>query len=658
MPILNIVVVLSVSVGLPFFVLSTTGPLLQRWFSLQHPGRSPYRLYSLSNAGSLAALLSYPFIVEPALKLRTQAWTWSALFLIFAGACTLLAVKASRTKADHDEILGRQPDNGENTSEKPCLYEKMIWVLLAAGASTMLLAVTNQMCQEVAVIPFLWILPLSIYLLTFIICFGHEKWYPSWFVIVFILAAFMMAFALVPNMGISLTWQILIFSFGLFVFCLTCHGELVKLKPHPKHLTSFYLCISIGGAVGGVFVALIAPWAFSGFWELHAGIIVCFCTAIYVIVRDKSSWMRRSGVLPEILLLSLSLALLAAALLYSGKKSISGMWNYTVGPAGMLIALLSCVLKRRGHTFFQKTRPLVYFATAGAITLLSVEIFLGYTNGNVSSMYRSRNFFGVLRVNRKVSSDDTWNRLVHGTIIHGMQSTILEKREQPLTYYHPESGVGRLLRYHPKKMSEMNSGLRIGCIGLGIGTIAAYADSGDYLRFYEINPTVSSLARGEGGFFSYLEDSRADIDIVLGDGRLSMERELDETGPMKFDALVLDAFSSDAIPVHLLTCEAFEMYLRHMSEDGVIAVHVSNRHIRLDPVVWKIADHLGLECVLIKTEGKRSLGWFSSSWMLLTKNREILDVNEITKDAESSSGDLQKYSLWTDDYSNLFEYLK
>ncbi len=670
-PIWNIILVLAVAVGLPYFLLAATSPLLQSWFSRRYPARSPYRLFSLSNAGSLVALLGYPFIVEPALRLRTQAWIWSTLYLIFAGLCAYLALRA-RTNTGASESTKKTVENidqiGSETKKgrtghpykNPSRSAKIMWVLLAAAASVMLLAVTNQLCQEIAVIPFLWVLPLSIYLITFIICFAHENWYSRWYVPAFVIAGYYISFAVISSWTLDILLQIAIYSPGLFVFCIMCHGELAKLKPHPKHLTSFYLCVSIGGAMGGIFVALIAPRIFNGYWELHLGIVACFVLIPYSIYRDKKSWVHSRGRLPAFIFLALTLIFLAIKLYTYAEIFLCNFIAIYGGGTGIIIAVLYFLFRRRGSFVYRRTGLLAHIGFATILATITFQLYINYSTLTGDTIHRSRNFFGVLRIDYEGISGSGWERheLALGTTVHGLQFTAAEKRGLPTSYYSPQSGLGLILTNHPKRTSDDNSSLRIGDVGLGVGTLAVYAQKGDYLCFYEINPRVSSLALGEKGFFSYIADCPANVDIVLGDGRLSLERQLEKNGPMQFDILVLDAFNSNAVPIHLLTREAFEIYLKHLVKDGILIVNVSNNYLRLDPVVWNLAEYFDLDAVLIKSEGNYETGSYGASWMLLSHDKEVLKIKEITKAAAPKPDDTKKFPLWTDNYSNLFKYLK
>ena len=631
-PTWRILALLAATVGLPYFVLSTTGPLVQAWFSLARPGASPYRLYALSNVGSLLALVSYPFLVEPLVPLRMQAVAWSVGFGVFVLLCAAVAVHLwTRARADHTPdrpTPATAPHDASPDDGPPGWDVRVLWIALPACASVLLLAITNHMCLDVASVPFLWILPLCLYLLSFIICFDNQRWYyRPLFAAVFAasLAAVCVLLALGADPGLKV--QVAGYSIGLFVCCMVCHGELVRLKPSPRYLTSFYLCIATGGALGGVGVALVAPAVFCSYFELHIAIWCCGALFVVALFRDvfgpgspRSAWRR---------------------------------W-LTVGLSAVTLGVL-----------------------AGALGAIAA-----YTVGRDLSV--SRNFYGVLHVRQSDPADPQKNMymLRNGHIDHGGQFVLPARRRLPTTYYGPKSGVGVLLRHYAGLRSvpelpwapiglpwsvrdvlraavgDQTGGgptpapIRVGAVGLGVGTVAVYGRPGDHFRFYEINPGVHRLATTR---FTYLHDCLADWDVVMGDGRLSLERE----PPHRFDVLVLDAFSSDSIPVHLLTREAFDVYVRCLKPDGVLAVHISNRYLDLLPVVRALAHHFHLDTAVIESDDDDAAGVYSATWVLVTANRSLLRtaaIRDATAEDDGTPPD-PRY-LWTDDFSNLFDVLK
>ena len=579
-PTLRILLLLAVTVGLPYFLLSTTGPLLQAWYARRYRGALPYRLYALSNGGSMLALISYPVLFEPWLGTRHQAASWSAAYGVFVILCVSTAWLGRGTAEQPPEPAPDIPEPVRTT---------LFRIALPACASILLLAVTNHLTQNVAAIPFLWILPLSLYLLSFILCFEGVWWYRRrTYLGLFAVAVGSMAYALSPEFQNNpIKVMIPFFAVGLFICCMVCHGELARLKPHPSRLTSFYVTIALGGALGGVFVAIVAPHVFSGFYELPVGLAACACVVLAVLRADPESDLAGSWKRP---------APLAAALL-------------TVAVAGYL----GFVIHERGS----------------------------------SARVMARNFYGGLKVMDETADDDSGEpvrRLMHGTITHGEQYLNPKFQSRATTYYGTNSGVGRAIR-----QDQENGPVRVGVIGLGTGTLATYGRAGDYFRFYEINPLVLQLAHTE---FTYLKICKARLDVALGDARLSLERE----PPENFDVLAVDAFSSDAIPVHLLTREALVLYFRHLKPDGVLAVHVSNKHLNLTPVVKLAAASLGKDARLVDTEDEEN-DVFGSTWVLVTSSAGFFD-RPLMRTAAVAAPLPSGMRVWTDDYSNLFQILK
>ena len=616
-PTWRILALLTVSIGAPYLLLSSTGPLLQGWFSRTHPGRSPYRLYALSNAGSLLALVSYPVVFERLLGLQTQTRVWSIGYVLFAAVCGTVALRLLRATAADPAAAAQAPNGGVDRERDggderlPGRLDAVFWLALSAAGSTMLLATTNVITQDVAVVPLLWVLPLSLYLLTFIITFDNERWYDrTFFTLMLVVAATAVIYAIDVGVELALLAQVGIFSGALFFVCMSCHGELVRLRPGPSQLTLFYLVVAAGGALGGVLVALVAPLVLDGFWEYHSGLFGACVLVAAVIGRDQLRRRREQPAgagTPRRWLPTAAVALAAVGGLFS------------------LGWLLNEDIER---------------ARANVITM-------------------ERNFYGVLRVLEALPDDPAQRRieLVHGAILHGFQYRAPERSGWPTTYYGPESGVSIALDHHPAR-SEPAGHLRIGVVGLGTGTIAASAGGGDYLRFYEINPTVVKLS---GEYFTFLGDAvarGADVDVFLGDARIVMERQRERGELQRFDVLAIDAFNSDAIPVHLLTEEAFDIYLDHLEPDGILAVHVTNRHLDLTPVVRKLAEVNGMEARLFRDESDDSRGISRADWVLVTGNRSFLDADGVASAGMPWPDDAPRPLLWTDDYSNLLRVLR
>jgi len=595
-PVLDILCILAVGVGFPYFMVSTTGPLVQAWFANSYPGRSPYRLYTLSNIGSLFALVSYPFLFEPALSLRRQARAWSLAYLAFAAIMGWLAVMVWRAD-DRRTVSTPIPDQQPETGDRPTFGSVAMWVALPTSASIMLLATTNQICQEVAVIPFLWVLPLTIYLLSFIITFAGDRWYSRTFwAIALAVSTIGACVTLFDSLSVSVPIQVAVFSVTLLAGCMVCHGETVRLKPHPRHLTAFYLAISVGGACGGAFVTLAAPALFKGYWEYHLSLWLTWALFLVVLLRIKADW--RTG---------------------TGLRALRAVMAGAVG-------LLGAVLVYETHQHYG------------------------------DAVASSRNFYGVLRV-REVSginSEEKAYKLNHGAIIHGLQYHKDPWKRWSTTYYCEDSGVGLVMK-HFRSTGPEGKGLEVGVVGLGAGTMAAYGEENDRFTFYEINPDVVRYAHGDEALFTYLGDTTAELSMVLGDARVSMTREAaGETVP-SYDVLVLDAFSSDSIPVHLLTVEAVELYLQLLKHDGVLAIHISNRHLDLKPVVWALARHLDLAATVCKGEGDKERGCYRTTWMLLS--RTDLTSFPVFEGKLTDDGNDSPEVLWTDDYSNIFSVL-
>ena len=575
-PTWRILGLLGATIGLPYFLLSTTGPLVQAWFARTYPAGTVYRLFALSNFGSLLALVAYPFAVEPWIATREQSLGWSVGYVVFAIACAASALFSLRARPAAAGTGDSATPAADAPPPRPGDYA--MWLLLSAMGSFMLLAVTNHITHDVASVPFLWILPLTLYLLSFILCFEGRGWYRrAWFLGPLLVVVGAMAWALYTERGIVDVKEALpLFATGLFVMCMFFHGELAALKPAPRHLTVFFLMVSLGGALGGLFVGLVAPRIFNTYYEFSAGLVVTLLLAAWVTHRMHA-------VVPMLVLATLG---------------FSGYYIYRY------------------------------------VDTLSKD-----------ALVMTRNFYGTLRVKQygADSEPDASRRLMHGVIMHGEQYMGPGRRREATTYYGATSGIGRLIKTLPAAPA------RVGVVGLGTGTLAVYGRPGDVYRFYEINPQVVEIARKS---FTYLTDSPAQIETVLGDARLAMERE----APQQYDVLVIDAFSSDSIPVHLITREAFAVYLRHMKPDGIIAFHVTNRFLRLAPVVKRIADEQGLHTLLVVDEAEGS-DLSKTDWVLVGRTRKRLEPAEVADAAEEIEG-IAGMRVWTDDFNNLFQILK
>jgi SAM-dependent methyltransferase len=586
-PLFKILGLLAANVGLPYFLLSTTGPLLQAWYARRFKGAIPYRLYALSNAGSMFALLSYPVLFEPVFTTHQQAWMWSGAYGLFIVLCGIVAFRTGNALA-----LAPEPQAGPDDPEAvpPGARQYAMWLALPAAASVLLLAITNHMSQNVAAIPFLWVLPLSIYLLTFILCFEGSGWYRrNPYLQLLAVALGSMAYATGQDSSgvVSIKVLVPLFSLGLFTCCMVCHGELVRMKPHPRYLTHFYVMVSAGGALGGLFVGLVAPLLFNAFYEFQIGMVFC---AVVVWVA-----LRLDPTIPE---------------------------------------------------WYRGWRRLI--PDAAALLIVGMAIYLGMQTRDATrdSRVLVRNFYGGLRVRDSgpPAGLDSVRTLTHGTINHGEEYLNLARRQLPTTYYGPNTGVGVAIRDKQKK-----GAIRVGVVGLGTGTIAAYSRLGDYYRFYELNPLVPVINREQ---FYFVPEAKGKVEIAMGDARLSLERE----APENFDVLAVDAFSSDSIPVHLLTKEAMVLFFRHLKPDGILAVHISNRYLDLEPVMDAETRATGKIARVVDTDDDESVDVFGATWVLVTSPQPGFDTDVRTSSFLIESK--KTVRLWTDDYSNLFQILK
>jgi SAM-dependent methyltransferase len=637
-PVRAILGLLGSTIGLPFVLLAASSPLLQAWFARRWPGRSPYWLFALSNAGSLLGLVGYPLVVEPLLSVRAQGWAWSAAFLAFAAgaAWCALATGSQGARPASDEgatVATTDPSEPVPSKSRPmnmasprpspragppvldpwkCLRRQVMaqddprftrvgrlgltWLALAFFPSVMLGAVTGHLTQEVAAVPFLWMLPLSLYLLTFILSFAWPDAGRAVSRVALAGAAGAAVLGVHGALSLHVHERVLLWSAVLFAYGMAGHGELARLRPGPARLTGYYLVVATGGALGGLLNAVVAPLLFEGYWELHLGILAGPLAVLWAAGRatadpsspdaaDDGAATRQPRVLAGV-----GVAVLAGALL----------WDVATADRG--------------------------------------------------TVHASRSFYGVLRVVREEAGEpDESLRLLHGRITHGVQLVRPERRSEVTTYFGPTSGVGLAIRRHPKRLA--GAPMRVGVIGLGAGTLAAWSRSGDSFRFYELDPDVARLSTGEAPLFTFLRDAGGAVDVVLGDGRLALERET----PRAYDVLAIDAFSSDAVPTHLLTREAFAVYRRHLAPGGVLAVQVTNRYVDLKPVVRGAAAAVGLRAEHVPSH-ERGIAW-SSDWMIVTGDRALLD-DELVSAATLPRQPKEGEALWTDGWSHLLGVVK
>ena len=613
-PVPTILALLASSVGLPYLALAATSPLLQSWLAHLRPGTSPFWLFALSNAGSLVGLVGYPLLVEPRADLREQGWLWAAAFVVYAvgvGSCAIAGGRGEAPSGPHragprssrrqtgprEGTPGTDAPNADPTAEarQDAGGPRFLWLVLAAVPSVMLVAVTSHLTQEVAAVPFLWMLPLAVYLTTFILCFSRpsatarDVWGPA------LAVAAVLALAGLHRALTLLAWErVSIWSAVLFVYGMAGHAELARLRPHPRRLTAYYLTIAAGGALGGALNALAAPLLFDGYWELHLGILAGPLAVAAAWLADPRSPLG------------------------SGSDPVRALRLRAGIGAGLVVV---------------------------AAFLVS-DIVASHRNVERAT----RGFYGVLRVVRRdPGTPDERLELLHGRIAHGAQLTLPARRLEPTTYFGPSSGAGLAIRRHPRRLAGRP--MRVGVVGLGVGTLAAWSERGDVFRFYELDPDVVRLSEGERPFFTFLRDARGEVSVVLGDGRMALERE----EPQGFQVLVLDAFSSDAIPTHLLTREAFSVYERHLAPDGLLVVQVTNRWVDLKPVVRGTAAACELLARHVPSY-ERDTRW-SSDWMLVARDPallkdELIDAASLPPLAPATS------VVWTDAWSDLFSVLK
>lgn len=582
-PTLRILMLLVATIGLPYFLLSSTSPLLQAWYVRRSGSGMPYRLFALSNFGSMLALVSFPFLVEPRLTSRLQAYSWSGGYVLFALVCALAAYISREERAPvATESVAEEP------SARPTLGDLTLWVSLAAVASVLLVSITTHLSQNVAPIPLLWVLPLALYLATFMIAFESDKLYHRGVMFVLLVPMFYyMSRDLYEDSGnLHIKYLIPVFSGGLFLCCMLCHGELARRRPAPRYLTLFYLMVSLGGALGGTFVALIAPRVFPSNFELPLALGAC--------------------------------AVLGAMVMWDGVENKAGAWVLRIALL-VGVGLLLGFLARKERDNEKGFRMVV------------------------------RNFYGVLHVKDELASSEeeySERTLLHGTINHGSQILDEALRYKATSYYGLDSGVGRAIRAIQKR-----GPVRVGVVGLGAGVLSNYGRAGDFYRVFEINPLVEKIAQTEFTFFPH---SPADKKILMGDARLTMER----MESLQLDLLAVDAFSSDAIPVHLLTREALAVYFRHLKPDGILALHISNRYLDLEPVCARGAEDFKKVAMTVSDDGSEQPYLSASTWVLLTSDSMIFN-DDAFKDADIAPAKVKKdFRAWTDDYSNVFQILK
>jgi hypothetical protein len=582
-PTFKILGLLFVTIGLPYFLLSTTSPLIQVWFNKEYEKRSPYRLYSLSNVASLLSLLLYPVLFEPLLTLKTQIMLWSVVYVLFVGLTIFTIYKYFKIKEKPSQKIT------PGKSKKPSLKQNILWILYAACGSLMLLAITNQSTLDIPPVPFLWVLFLAIYLTSFILTFESDRWYKRAVIIpLFVIFLVISIFTKLTIEKLDLSFIIIIYSITLFLTTMVVHGELALSKPKPAYLTRFYLMSSLGGALGGIFVAIIAPLIFTKYVEMEIGMGLTFTLVAYSLFVFKHKLSVKLRKLKKIGLILITLAVLIF--------------------------------------FFRMTQ---------------------IKSRNLS--YQSRNFYGVLAIRNFHVKNGSLKSLFHGRIIHGAQFKSKKQASIPITYFGYDSGIGLVFR---NRKALFNDEMKISVLGLGIGTLAAYGTPNDWMHFYEINPDVVNYAQKH---FTYLKDCKAPYKISIGDGRIQMEKEIKQGVKNFYDVIVIDAFSGDSVPMHLLTMEAMKIYLKLLKKDGVLAFHTSNKHLKIHTLIHNMAKKLKIHSIWMKTKANIEWGRFLNSWVLVS-HKNLLKIKKIR--SNSVPWPKMKNTIWTDNYGSLLQIVK
>ncbi|HEY9691640.1 MAG TPA: fused MFS/spermidine synthase [Oculatellaceae cyanobacterium] len=679
-PIIWLLALLLLAVGLPFFVVSTSAPLVQKWFAnTSHPdSNDPYFLYAASNLGSILGVLSYPILIEPNFTLTQQSWLWAIgygllILLIFGCAiCLWKFPNAKETTSENSKNIDNQPNilyqqtttsnlplpvNGNpaggwgSTPTPPSIQQQAQWVVLSFLPSSLLLGVTTYITTDIAAIPLLWAVPLAIYLLTFILAFSPAiklpyqtliGLLPLWItaqIIVFLLQV-------MKPMWLWLPFHLI----GFLIIGCVFHGELAQSRPNTKYLTTYYLWISVGGVLGGLFNAIAAPLLFQSVLEYPIVMVFSLLllrTTFYQAEINNSnselllkppadSYLKLRQTLP------ISIGLLLGTLIVGFYPKL-----FITNLPGILITGGIFV----GIFYAFKLHP-VRLLVGLSLILLIGQFYIGYIGGILDT---ERSFFGVYRVLH--DRQRNFNSLLHGTVLHGKQSLDLNRRDEPLTYFHPTSPVGQLFKSFKDDNTANNKNIsKIAVLGLGIGTLAAYSEPGQQWTFYEIDPKVEKIAR-DPNYFTFLQDSKAPFSVVLGDARLQVA----DAPNNQYDLIFMDAFSSDAVPVHLITKEAIQLYLSKLAPQGLIVINISNRYLNLEPVLGALAENLGLSTLrqlqLNISPEEKEMGKSSSHWVLLARHQN--DFGKLVKDSRWQPI-LRSLNapLWTDDFSNIFSVLR
>ncbi len=633
-PIYWLLLQMGITIGLPLFVLSSNAPLIQSWYSKiqDNHSRDPYFLYAASNTGTLAVLLAFPFVIEPLFGIHLQTKLWSIFYIVFCAlmiACVIVLWIKRKTNNPVMETETDEPD--ENDIEPPTWRQKLEWILWAFIPSGLLLGLTQYLTTDVASVPFLWVIPLAIYMATFAIVFSRQP------IISHNMIRTVQPFILIPPLatiiaGTGMFFWIDLFAHlpAFFIHCMFCHGELARRRPHPRYLTAYFFCLAFGGVLGSVFVTLIAPQIFLSVLEypllLTAMILVCW------------RWNPVSKTMPQTGTVALLLGLLFLSV------CLATGWISFISSSGVLaLVMVSTLIGPAILRNLQQSMPVRI-----AFLLIIIAGFY-FTRPAKTGLYRSRDFFGAYRVVHNQKWDQ--NVLYVGTTIHGAQFRGPDLRDYPVGYFDPQGAVGDIFAIFHTAFPNANFAV----FGLGVGTLAAYGQDEQTITYYEINPTVYDIA-AESGYFTYLQDSQADINVIFGDARLTISNAEDHS----YDMIVLDAFNSDSVPVHLLTLEAFKLYQSKLKSNGWIAVQISNRFLDLKPVISSVVDHYGWTALLhdeTLTSDTQRNNRMSASWIVILQDDNFKDAF-IELGVWKPLPEYETFSPWTDNYSNIISILK
>lgn len=622
-PILWLLTTLAITVGPPFLLLSATAPLLQRWFShsTHKAARDPYFLYAVSNAGSMLALLGFPFLLEPAFAIRIQSVFWAVGYValvVLIITCAIL-LNGRRATTDQNEVVVEQPEIKVETSQR---FE---WTMFAFVPSSLMLGVTTYIATDVASVPLIWIIPLALYLLTFIIAFGNKQFIKLPITsILFPIALVVLGALIILSPPISVWVTITLHLLVFFLAALVSHQRLAQSRPHVSKLPEYFLWIAVGGVLGGIFNALLAPMIFSTPFEYPAAIILACLIRPVTAQEQKTKSLFRTTFPVLIFVLTFGLALTIPRLELRAQLEHG------------LVLLLPLLLV----FVFSFRRPFIFALSLAALMFASIP----YTNASVETLATERNFFGVWRVT--TSPNEEFRRLYHGSTVHGVQMKDEARKCQPVSYYFPSGPVGQIFEANNVKRAN----LPVAAAGLGSGTLGTYSLPGQQWDFYDIDPAIVRIA-SEPSYFSFLSScTKGSYRVILGDARLKLR----EAPAGKYGLLIMDVFSSDSVPAHLLTTEAMELYVSKMAGDGMIAFHISNRYLNLEPLLSGLSKRAGLTGFIRRDTDRSQTSKYPSVWVVMARNDA--DVGPIANDSRWTR--LQGDMVWTDDFSNILSLLK